>query len=203
MQLKELDLDKEKLPIERALGIEWNTESDFFAIKVAIKDRALTRRGILSMVSSIYDPLGFLSPFTLKAKQILQGLCKLKSGWDQIIPEDFSNQWQRWSTGLEQLSRFTVDRCMKPEDFGPIRTAELHTSAMQVNRLRHCQLSQAHQHSRKGLRCICSGKIKSDSSQTDHDTQAGAYCSSTCRESGSDAEEGATTGTQGLCFLDG
>ena len=53
-QFKELDLDKEKLP-----------KSDSFAIKVAIKDRALTRRGILSMVSSIYDPLGFLSPFTL------------------------------------------------------------------------------------------------------------------------------------------
>ena len=123
-QFKELDLDKE--PIERALGIEWNTESDSFAIKVAIKDRALTRRGILSMVSSIYDPLGFLSPFTLKAKQILQGLCKVKSRWDQIIPEDFSNQWQRWITGLEQLSRFKVDTCMKPEDFGPIRTTELH-----------------------------------------------------------------------------
>ena len=29
-QFKELDLDKEKLPIERALGIEWNTESDFY-----------------------------------------------------------------------------------------------------------------------------------------------------------------------------
>ena len=99
-QFKELDLDKEKLPIERALGIEWNTESDSFAIKVAIKDRALTRRGILSMVSSIYDPLGFLSPFTLKAKQILQGLCKVKSGWDEIIPGDFSSQWQRWITGL-------------------------------------------------------------------------------------------------------
>ena len=125
-QFKELDLDKDKLPIERALGIEWNTESDSFAIKVAIKVRALTRRGILSMVSSIYDPLGFLSPFTLKAKQILQGLCKVKSGWDQIIPEDFSKQWQRWITELEQLSRFQVDRRMKPEDFGPIRTAQLH-----------------------------------------------------------------------------
>ena len=192
------------MPIERALGIEWNTESDSFAIKVAIKDRALTRRGILSMVSSIYDPLGFLSPFTLKAKQILQGLCKLKSGWDQIILEDFSNQWLKKITGLEQLSRFTVDRCMKPENFGPIRTAELHhfSDASEIG-YGHCQLSQAHQHSRKGLRCICAGKIKSDSSQTDHDTQAGAYCSSTCRESGSDAEEGATTGTQGLCFLDG
>lgn len=57
--LKELDLDREKLP--RALGIQWNTESDSFTFKVAIKNRAPTRRGIFSMVSSIYNPLQFLS----------------------------------------------------------------------------------------------------------------------------------------------
>ena len=32
------------------------------------------------------------------------------------------SQWQRWPTELEQLSIFQVDRCMKPENFGPIRT---------------------------------------------------------------------------------
>lgn len=36
------------------------------------KRKALTRRGILSSVSSIYDPLGFLAQVILPAKQILQ-----------------------------------------------------------------------------------------------------------------------------------
>ena len=123
---KDLDFDRENLPIERALGIKWDTEKDSFIFKVNIKNGALTRRGILSTVSSIYDPLGFLSPFILKARQILQELCRIKCGWDEIIPEEYSKQWQKWITELEQLSRFQVDRCMKPEHFGPIRTAELH-----------------------------------------------------------------------------
>ncbi|XP_061578953.1 uncharacterized protein LOC133445646 [Cololabis saira] len=124
--LKELDLDREQLPIERALGIQWNTESDTFTFKVANKNKPLTRRGILSMVSSIYDPLGFLAPFILKAKQILQELCKLECGWDEIIPEKLAKRWQIWITELEQLKRFQVDRCTKPNNFGLVRSAELH-----------------------------------------------------------------------------
>ncbi len=70
--VKELDLDKEKLKeqtaVEPALGIQWNTHSDTFSFKVTVKSQPATRRGILSAVSSVYDPLGFLSPFILKAK---------------------------------------------------------------------------------------------------------------------------------------
>ena len=33
---------------------------------------SLTKRGILSAVSSLFDPLGFLTPFTLKAKLLIQ-----------------------------------------------------------------------------------------------------------------------------------
>ena len=86
-QIKELDLDREKLPLERALGVQWNIEKDTFIFRVTRQDRPLTRRGILSFVSSIYDPLGFLAPFIQKTKQILQDLCKLKCGWDDSISE--------------------------------------------------------------------------------------------------------------------
>ncbi|XP_052322001.1 uncharacterized protein LOC127908283 [Oncorhynchus keta] len=125
-QIKELDLDREKLPVERALGIRWNIESDAFTFRVTVKNRPLTRRGILSTVSSIYDPLGFLAPFVLKAKQILQRLCKLKCGWDEVIPEEHSISWQGWLSELDQLSRFQIDRCMMPENFGQVKTAQLH-----------------------------------------------------------------------------
>ncbi|XP_052378933.1 uncharacterized protein LOC127931174 [Oncorhynchus keta] len=125
-QIKEMDLDREKLPVERALGIRWNIESDAFTFRVTVKNRPLTRRGILSTVSSIYDPLGFRAPFVLKAKQILQVLCKLKCGWDEVIPEEHSISWQRWLSELDQLSRFQIDRCMMPENFGQVKTAQLH-----------------------------------------------------------------------------
>lgn len=58
----ELDLDREKLPLERALGLYWCVETDVFSFKRAVKEQPHTRRGVLSVVSSVYDPLGFLAP---------------------------------------------------------------------------------------------------------------------------------------------
>ncbi|XP_014673955.1 PREDICTED: uncharacterized protein LOC106814173 [Priapulus caudatus] len=78
------------------------------------------------MVSSVFDPLGFLGPFMLPAKRILQELCKLQLGWDEQIPEVYSARWRLWLQDLEKLSSFTVDRCMKPAEFGSVTSARLH-----------------------------------------------------------------------------
>ena len=63
--LKKLDFDKSK-HVERPLGVQWNVATDTFGFTITIKDRPLTRRGVLSTVSSIYDPLGFAAQFILK-----------------------------------------------------------------------------------------------------------------------------------------
>ena len=73
--VKDLDLHSDVLPVERALGIHWCVESDTFQFRIILQDRPLTRRGILSTVSSVYDPLGFLAPVILTGRQILQSLC--------------------------------------------------------------------------------------------------------------------------------
>ncbi len=52
------DLDFSEVHVERALGVHWDIVSDKFGYKITIKDRPATRRGILSLVSSIYDPFG-------------------------------------------------------------------------------------------------------------------------------------------------
>jgi len=70
--------------IERALGVQWCIEADKFQFRVQVKDNPLTRRGVLSTVASVYDPLGFFAPFTLIGKQILQRLCKDKVNWDDL-----------------------------------------------------------------------------------------------------------------------
>ena len=64
------------LPIEVTLGVQCNMDSDMFTFKMVLKDKTFTRRGILSVTSSIYDPLGIVSPITLLAKKLLQDLCK-------------------------------------------------------------------------------------------------------------------------------
>ena len=64
-------------------------ESDTFGFKISVKDRPPTRRGILSVVSSVYDPLGFAAPFTLPAKALLQDLCR-QNLYDPIPAEELS-----------------------------------------------------------------------------------------------------------------
>ncbi|XP_016522029.1 uncharacterized protein LOC107834739 [Poecilia formosa] len=124
--LKMLDLDIDKLPMERALGLQWCVETDAFQFKIKLKHLALTRRGMLSGNSSVYDPLGFLAPVTLEAKLLLQELCKRSCSWDDALPQDILHKWRRWLEELVLLSTFSVDRCIKPVGFGAIKHAQLH-----------------------------------------------------------------------------
>ena len=82
-----------------------------------------TRCGILSFVSAIYEPLGFLSPVILPAKIILQELCGRKLSWDEHIPAELAQRTQLWLSDLPKLHGFTVERCLKPSGFGTIRSA--------------------------------------------------------------------------------
>lgn len=124
--IQNIDLDKEALPVERALGIQWCIEKDSFQFRIVLKDRPCTRRGILSMVSSIYDPLGFVAWLLLEGKKILQELCKEKTDWDNPVPEDIKARWQRWRAELPSLEELSIPRCYKLSNFGPIASAELH-----------------------------------------------------------------------------
>ena len=123
---KKIDFKRDILPVERALGVQWNTANDCFQFNVNIPERDVTKRGLLSIISSIYDPLGMISPFILTAKIILQNLCREKIGWDVEIPCTFISRWNHWVNQLPKLAELKVSRCFKPEDFGEVETVELH-----------------------------------------------------------------------------
>lgn len=95
-EVRDLDLTHDALPVERALGVLWCIESDSFKFRINLKDRPVTRRGILSVTSSIYDPLGFLAPAILPAKMLMQPLCKERFAWDDEIPEQLGRKWTMW-----------------------------------------------------------------------------------------------------------
>ena len=115
-----------ELPTELALGVLWNVESDAFGFTISAKNKPCTRRGILSVVSSVYDPLGFAAPFILLAKHILQELCRLNIGWDDPIPEEFAKRWGTWLNDLPNLENLKIQRCFQSGDFGEVVSAELH-----------------------------------------------------------------------------
>ena len=56
--------------MERALEIYLGIDKDTFKFKINFTEKTITRRGILSMISSIYDPLGFVVPYALKGKKL-------------------------------------------------------------------------------------------------------------------------------------
>jgi len=100
----DLDLDSNVLPTERTLGVQWNMNSDMFTFKITPKDKPFTRRGILSVTSSIYDPLGMVSPIIVPAKRLLQDLCEQGLGWDEEISKQESHSWRLWLSDLPSLS---------------------------------------------------------------------------------------------------
>ena len=95
--------------------------------KVVLRNRPLTRRGILSEVSQIYDPIGFLAPVVLRGRQIMQECCILRLNWDDDLPDELASRWIKWRDDLYQLETLSVTRCFKPENFGEVSVVQLHT----------------------------------------------------------------------------
>ena len=62
----------------------------------------------------------------MKAKLLLQDLCRKKLSWDSLIDEPEKMQWSRWLEDLPQLQKIDVDRCFKPKNFGAVKSVQLH-----------------------------------------------------------------------------
>ena len=124
-----VNLEFESLPIERALGVLWDVEADVFRFRIAEMKEIKTRRGILSLVSSMYDPMGFASPFVLPAKQLLQRLCQEKYGWDEALPKDEVEQGRIWQESIKQLKAVTIPRCVRGNLSANLRSVEVHNFA--------------------------------------------------------------------------
>ena len=81
---------------------------------------------MLSTVASVYDPLGFIAPFVLLGKQVLQQMCREKISWDDEIPENLRPQWESWIRNLPHLAEMQIKRCFLPSSFGNVKRYELH-----------------------------------------------------------------------------
>ncbi len=110
--LKNLDLHTDCLPVERALGVYWCVESDTFQMRITLQDTPLTRRGILSTISSIYDPLGFVAPVLLVGKQPLHELCREGTDLDDPVPD----QTRLESDGRNGVANSAYSTNLKCED---------------------------------------------------------------------------------------
>lgn len=79
----------------------------------------------MSVISSMYDPLGMVAPFLLNGRLIMQEASRLNIGWDETIPEPLQERWNTWMNSLTELTKVALDRCIKPKEFGPIVSCQL------------------------------------------------------------------------------
>ena len=97
----------------KALGVRWDVSRDCFYFDINIPEHnVITKRNMLSFVSSTYDPLGIVSPVILGGRLLFQEVVRLKMSWDEVIPAELSNKWQGWVSSLQHINRLKMPRCI-------------------------------------------------------------------------------------------
>ncbi|XP_076298609.1 uncharacterized protein LOC143217848 [Lasioglossum baleicum] len=109
----------------RALGLAWKTESDAFVFSFwAPAHVHRSKREVLSTISQLFDPLGWLAPVTVQGKLLMQELWMQKTSWDDELPPEFTQRWERFCTDLAEIRELTLDRWVGQLD--PDREVEIH-----------------------------------------------------------------------------
>ena len=117
-----------KIEEHKVLGVPWNPESDrlIFDVSALAKlalDLRPMKRNVFSLVGKFYDPLGFLSPVIIKFKILFQKLCQLKSGWDEVIPEELMGEWTGLISDLNLATPVSIARSYFSEINDPLTSA--------------------------------------------------------------------------------
>ncbi|XP_033727676.1 uncharacterized protein LOC117317008 [Pecten maximus] len=123
--LKDISCQTENPPLQRSLGIFWNISRDTFTCKVSPEKKPFTKRGLLSTVGSLYDPLGLLAPITIKGKMFFRSVINLQCGWDDPLPSDLEREWHQWWSSLTELETLNIPRCYGSGTTGK-KVKELH-----------------------------------------------------------------------------
>ncbi|XP_058809946.1 uncharacterized protein LOC131675118 [Phymastichus coffea] len=107
---------------ERVLGLYWDRMEDTFSFNVGLEkiraellrgDAIPTKREVSSIVMSVYDPLGIISPFTIQAKLILQDVWRSAVGWDERIRDDEFEFWLIWLRNLPRMQVCKISRYLR------------------------------------------------------------------------------------------
>ena len=115
----------------KVLGIPWNVDEDtlFHDYVKWSKDATTlpaTKRSVLQLSAEIFDPIGLLTPFTIKMKVFFQELCLAKVDWDDELRGELLEKWKRLVHNLNSLKDIKVPRCYFTRKEEPPVKHELH-----------------------------------------------------------------------------
>ena len=100
---------------KKVLGVTWNNKadtliSDFLDLIKEAKLLKPTKRNVLKILSSFYDPMGLIQPIIIGLKILMQNICKEKLDWDDILSHKFLEDWHDCLTKLEKVGSIETHR---------------------------------------------------------------------------------------------
>ena len=88
----------------------WNINMDKLSFKAVTKTFPETKRGILSIISTIYNSLEIPTLATfLKSNKIIQEIQKDKNDWDETIPHQLLAQWNTWKQNINSITKISLN----------------------------------------------------------------------------------------------
>ena len=103
------DLD-EKESNHNTLGLICNVKSDVLKLCFIEKFYKETKRGIISFLCSVFNPLGFITPHLLKPMLIIQEVWKLKINWDETLLQNLRDRFKLWMDQIANIPKIEVKR---------------------------------------------------------------------------------------------
>ena len=85
-----------------------------------------TKRKFLNKIATLFDPLGLLAPYTIRAKLLLQEMWTAGLEWDDELPEALTHAARSWFSELKNLKQLQIPRCLgekeRTSDTMPLHT---------------------------------------------------------------------------------
>jgi hypothetical protein len=92
------------------LGLRWSPHDDAFTYGLQNEKLVATKRGMLSLIARIFDPLGLLSPVVFMAKHFMKLVWRANVVWDEPLPPSVSDVWHQFVTELPELRKLCIPR---------------------------------------------------------------------------------------------
>lgn len=123
---KDIDLSVDKLPMQRSLGLNWELESDSFTYRLSKEERPFSKRGLLSTINGIFDPIGFVAPVVVSGKILMRETLRGSYNWDDPLPVHLLDKWSNWKNSLRFLEDVHIPRTYTPSSLSKTLCKELH-----------------------------------------------------------------------------
>ncbi|GBO99943.1 hypothetical protein EVAR_74303_1 [Eumeta japonica] len=160
-----------------------------------------TKRQVLKIVMSLFDPLGLASPVTTKAKQLLQEIWRRGTGWDDEIDQDLATQWNDWKSQLINLK--TKNTALLSKIYRRHHITATHICGCQRDGLRSSPLLASDRFSRSRFDITDNSQIESGAAQNHVDTETRTPGGRHGNQNGDHCYRGARQKTEHQILLDG